>query len=459
MLANEKLWESVLGELKLLLSEANFNTWFRETKILNLEKDKVIIGVPHTFAQEWIQQKFHKLVLESFRNHYPETVHIEYQVSTSSKELPAHKIETEIPKNITRFSPASKKNEPSSRYEITINPNYTFENFIVGSFNRLAYAAAKAVVKNPGESVRNPLYFYGGVGLGKTHLLQAIGNEILKKYPKKRVVYAPCEKFANEYIQAIQNKGMDKLKAHYRNADILLIDDIQFLSGKEGTQEEFFHTFNTLHQGNRQIVMTSDSRPDMIPKIAERLSSRFNGGMVADFQSPDFETRQAILQQKCEEKGLAISSDLIGEIAQTVQSNIRELEGVLNKIIAHCDLYGVEPSAKLISTIIKQSTVTQKNIHVSSDEILERVAEHFSVEKNDIRGKKRTKDVSYARQIAMFLLREEIGYSHPKIGEVLGGRDHTTIMHGVNKIKEMKDTDNLIERDISLIKEQLYSFN
>lgn len=456
---NEKIWESVLGELKLLLSEANFNTWFKETKIINIEKDKIIVGVPHTFAQEWIQQKFHKIVLESLKNHYPEVTGVEYQVSTHLREIVAHKIEPELQKNHTHTNPNTKKIEHSSKYETTINPNYTFDNFIVGSFNRLSYAAAKAVVKKPGEAIRNPLYFYGGVGLGKTHLLQAIGNEILKKYPKKRVVYAPCEKFANEYIQAIQKQEMDKLKAYYRNADILLIDDIQFLSGKEGTQEEFFHTFNALHQGNRQIVMTSDSRPDMIPKIAERLSSRFNGGMVADFQSPDFETRQAILKSKCEEKGLIISDELISDIAQAIQSNIRELEGVLNKIIAHCDLYGVEPSAKLISTIIKQSTVKQKNVHINADEILMRVAEHFSVEKNDIKSKKRTKDVSYARQIAMFLLREEIGYSHPKIGEVLGGRDHTTIMHGVNKIKEIKDSDDLIGRDLSLIKEQLYSFN
>lgn len=475
MLDQDAIWTNVLADLKNVLSEANFTTWFRETKIVSINGNEVIIGVPHTFAQEWIQQKFHKDVLECLKEYHPETSSIDYKIVTTliddkktqepeEPRISALKIKKGFEKPV--FEP--KTNQPlshqalgrnSSRYETPINRNYTFESFIVGSSNRLAYAAAKAIAKKPGESIRNPLYFYGGVGLGKTHLLHAIGNEIMRQNPGKKVVYAPCEKYVDEYIQSLQKGQIDNFKDYYRNADILLIDDIQFLSKKEETQQEFFHTFNFMYQHNRQIVMTSDSRPDMIPKIAARLSSRFNGGMVADFQTPDFETRQAILQQKCEEKNLVLSNDLITNIAEVVQSNIRELEGVLNTIIAHCDLYGVEPSEKLINTILKQTAVPQKNIHVNSDEILSRVAEHFSIDKNDIKGKKRNKEVSYARQVAMFLLREETGYSHPKIGEVLGGRDHTTVMHGVNKIKEMKDMDELLQRDLSVIKEKLYSFN
>lgn len=430
------------------ISPANFRTWFKNTKIININDEGVVVGVPNTFAQDWLRNKYHNQIMDSLKRFVPSLKRIEYQVSTGHQPEPEPEPD-ELP---VAIKPTNQEDKPTAE----LNASYKFETFVVGNANRLAHAAATAIAKNPGEARYNPLYLYGGVGLGKTHLMQAIGNAIKKSHPNKKIIYAPAEKFTTEFVQALKHKTIDSLKKKYRNCDVLLIDDIQFLSGKEGTQQEFFHTFNTLHQTNRQIVMTSDTRPKSIPQLEPRLSSRFSWGMVADLQTPDLETRQAILQHKCEEKNFDLDPEMVEYTAKQVQNNVRELEGALNAIITHCELYAVKPSMKLIERILEQTGTDRKITHITAETICQTVADFFSLNLVDLLGKRRNKELVHPRQITMYLMRHELAYSFPKIGKALGGKDHTTVMHGVEKIKkELVRNDNL-QRDIALIKEKLY---
>lgn len=456
-LNQKKLWEAALAELEIALSRANFTTWFKNTSILEINGENIVIGVPNTFAQEWLQNKYHQDILSILTKLYPQVTNIQYKVTTTADK--SKQIEKKL-ESVLVEQTIEKSEIPVTQdiADTDLNPSYIFDTFVVGSSNRLAYAAAQAVVKKLGDRSYNPLYIYGGVGLGKTHLLQAVGNEIKKKQPKKVVIYSSCEKFASEFVEALQSKKLETFKKKYRNADVLLIDDIQFLSRKEGTQEEFFHTFNTLYQTNRQIIMTSDTKPQSIPQLAPRLSSRFGSGMVVDIKSPDFETRQAILQHKLEERGFNLDEKSIDYIAKSVQNNVRELEGIVNKIIAHCELYNIQPNFKLIETITNQLTVDNRNVHISADDISKTIAEYYNVALVDLMGKRRHKELVYPRQILMYLLRREMGYSYPKIGRLVGGKDHTTVIHGVEKIEKKIQKDEILQRDIALIKEQLYSF-
>ena len=453
------VWQTTLGELEVTLSKANFTTWFRNTRIISVADGLVTLGVPHTFAKEWLQSKYHKEIIASLKQYYPDIQRVEYLVATStqrpdmSEPTPATAPAAPTSSAATASSSETQRTNTSSN---TLNERYTFDTFIVGNSNRLAHAAALAIVKKPGNIQYNPLYVYGGVGLGKTHLLHAIGNEIQKKFPKKTLLYASCERFTSEFVQAMQSKQIDSFKKRYRNADVLLIDDIQFLAGKEGTQEEFFHTFNTLHQTNRQIIMTSDKRPRSIPQLEPRLSSRFGWGMVTDMQTPDFETRQAILLHKCEEKSFPLDQEVIEYMAQHVQSNIRELEGALNAIATHCELYNVQPSLKLIERVLEQTGMDRRVTHVTVESISQTIADFFTLELVDLLGKRRNKELVYPRQIAMYLIRTELQFSYPKIGKALGGKDHTTVMHGVEKITKELVHDDTLQRDIALIKERLY---
>ena len=360
------------------------------------------------------------------------------QVPQIEEVLIEEKIEEEMPKK-----------------ESTLNSRYIFETYIVGNSNRLAYATSKAVASEPG-SKHNPLFIYGGVGLGKTHLIQAVGNEILRKNSKKKIIYSSCEKFANEFIDAIQNKKIDSFKKKYRNSDVFLIDDIQFLAGKESTQEEFFHTFNTLYQDNRQIILTSDRPPQALSEVANRLTSRFAGGMVADIKSPDMEMRQAILKSKCLEKNFILDDEVVKYIAENIKSNIRELEGSLNKIITYCELYNQLPSMDNVSKILDEMISNSKLQCLTPEKIFKIVSGFFSLKKEDILGKRRQKELVHPRQISMFLLKREMNYSYPMIGRILGGKDHTTIMHGVEKIEKELAKNPQTQREVTLIKEQLY---
>jgi chromosomal replication initiator protein len=460
------VWQTTLGELEVTLSKANFTTWFRSTRIISSVDGLVTIGVPHTFAKEWLQSKYHKEIMASLKQFYPDIQRIEYLVATGAQVKPepaATNTATTAPppagglSSTPSFQPDSAQQRSNSgNPSNTLNERYTFDTFVVGNSNRLAHAAALAIVKKPGHMQYNPLYIYGGVGLGKTHLLHAIGNDIQKQFPKKVIIYASCERFVTEFVQSLQSKQLDSFKKRYRNADVLLIDDIQFLAGKDGMQEEFFHTFNTLHQTNRQIVMTSDKRPRSIPQLEPRLTSRFGWGMVTDMQTPDLETRQAILQHKCEDKSFPLDREIIEYIAQHVQSNIRELEGALNAIATHCELYNVQPSLTLIERVLEQTGLDHRVTHVTIESICQTIADYFTLDMADLLGKRRNKELVYPRQIAMYLIRAELQFSFPKIGKALGGKDHTTVMHGVDKMTKELVRDETLQRDIALIKERLY---
>lgn len=445
---NKQIWETVLGELEIILSKANFTTWFKDTFIYSHDDKMVIIGVPNSFTREWLKNKYNQQIIEVLKKQLPKIENIEYKVI--SKKNIAEKVEKSLPE-----TKVNNNYQPQKLDNYQIEIKYTFDSFVVGNSNRLAYATAQAIAQQPGNKY-NPFFIYGGVGLGKTHLMQAIGNEFLKKDKNKKIIYIPCEEFTNEYVTAIQNKSVDKFKKKYRNADLLLVDDIQFLSGKEGTQEEFFHTFNTLHRSGRQIILSADRRPQDLPEVASRLTSRFAWGMVADIMPPDVETRKAILTKKSNEKMLNLSSEIIDYIAENIESNIRELEGALNKIRTHLEIYQKPLSLNLVTEVLQENINNSRTKNISSEKIIKTVSSFFSIDKKEILGKRRYKELVYPRQIIMYLLRNELNFSFPRIGKELGGKDHTTIMHGVEKINKQIKKDNQLQNEISLIKEKLY---
>ncbi|KKS92962.1 MAG: Chromosomal replication initiator protein DnaA [Parcubacteria group bacterium GW2011_GWE2_43_12] len=443
-MTNQELWRSALGELELLISKANFTTWFKSTSIASFENGRVIVSVPNAFTKAWLENKYHTFIMKALQNISGNTIKdISYQVELVTVEA------VDKPASIKITSPSE------SVMSFGLNPRYTFSTFIVGKSNELARAAALAVADNPGQ-VYNPLFLYGGVGLGKTHLMQAIGHEIIKKFPGKKVIYVPCEKFTTEFIQAIGSGKMEKFKATYRSVDVLLVDDIQFLSGKEGTQEEFFHTFNTLHQANKQIVISSDRPPKAIHSLENRLISRFEWGMIADIASPDLETRTAILELKCQERNYRLDREIINYLANTVQNNIRELEGALNRIIAYHQLNNQPPTLVLVQELMVNLHSTNKyGANLTSKKILNIVAQYYDITMEDLVGISRKKNLVVPRQVSMYLMREELKSSFPTIGNELGGRDHTTAMHACNKIQVVLKDDNKIQQDIHNLKQQL----
>lgn len=454
------VWQTALGDLEVALSKPNFITWFKDTTILTIEDEIVHIGVPNSFVLTWLSNKFHKdifVVLQKILRETPiralqfEIVRSATPTATKTKlgRLP---IDLTSQASLVDQTPSVDRSD-ATRMTTSLNTNYIFENFIVGTHNRLAHAASLAVAANPG-SHHNPLVIYGGVGLGKTHLLHAVGNQILADHPKKRILYASCEQFATEYVHAIQTRSMDHFKKRYRDADVLLIDDIQFLSGKEGTQEEFFHTFNSLHQNGRQIVLTSDRTPQAIPELENRLSSRIIWGMVTDIKSPDVETRAAILTQKCRDRGQQLDQDVIELLAKTFQSNIRELEGALNQVLAYCELEASVPTLSVVEDIIKNQ-YTETRLSVTSDQILKLISGYYQIGHQDLLGKRRNKEFVYPRQIAMYLLRYELSFSYPQIGREFQ-KDHTTVMHGVDKIEKELRKNPRLQHDMSHLKDRLY---
>lgn len=448
MSQGQEIWQAVLGNLEVSLSKAKFTTWFKNTEVLDYREDKIIIGVPNTFTKEWLVNKYNQEILKALKIVNPDIKRVEYQIAAGS----GPKIKQTAGESA---APAPEKPASSTTVSSGLNPRYLFDNFVVGSNNALAQAAAQAIIKKPGKAY-NPLFLYGGVGLGKTHLMQAIGNEFLKSSKMPRVFYVTTEKFTNEFIQSVRDGQANNFKNLYRNVDVLLIDDIQFLAGKEQTQEEFFHTFNALHQANKQVVLSSDRLPKEIPAIEERLVSRFEWGMIADVQPPDFETRLAILRFKARERSYQVDPAVLEYIAQTVETNIRELEGSLNRLMVFCQLNNTAPTLEKVKDVLSSIIFSPKKRGVSPKKIMQVVADFYNVTMDDLIKQSRKKEYVTPRQIAMFIIRKELETSLPMIGEIFGGRDHTTVIHAIDKIQSWAKEKEGVKQELALITDRIY---
>ncbi len=448
------LWQAVLGEIELSVSHASYITWFKNTVMLKQKDDTLVIGVPNVFIKQQLERKFNQLILDTLKKNGVEPAHVEYKIHSVSQ--PARRMDDEP---IILNSPLAKsQRSPSSSlthtYRQGLNERYTFDNFVVGSGNELAYAACQAIATKPGTKY-NPLFIYGGVGIGKTHLIQAVGNAILAHNPAAHVVYISSEQFVQEFLDAIRYKKNTDFAGYYRGADVLIVDDMQFIAGKEKTQEEFFHTFNALHQANKQIIISSDKPPKDIPTLEERLRSRFAWGMSIDMQAPDFETRCAIIQSKAQSHNIKLAPPVVEYLATNIQTNIRELEGALNQLLAFCEMRDLEPDLQVAASLLGASRNRPK--HISAKQIVERTAKHFQIQLGDIMGPKRDKDIVVPRQVAMYILRSELHLSFPKIARELGRKDHTTAIHSVEKIEKESAFDADIRAAIADIKERLYA--
>jgi len=450
-MTKEELWEAVLAQIKFKISKANFATWFRNTEIIDKKGNAIIISVPNAFSKEWLEQKYNKFILKILHNLDREIKEVKYVISHGQLK----KQETEDT-SVSDITPDQLELEEYKINKLTnINPRYTFENFVVGPFNEMAHAAATAVTKNPGR-IYNPLFIYGGVGLGKTHLLQAIGNKIIEDFPEKTVRYIPAERFISGIVNSIRNHDIESFKLEYQKVDVLIIDDIQFLAGKEKTQEEFFHLFNSLYERDKQIVLSSDRPPKAIPSLEERLRSRFEGGMIADIGLPDYETRLAILKTKIKQKGTNLPEKILSFIASNIKNNIRELEGALNRLIAYQKLNNKTPTLEVAQSLLKNLIQGPKKV-ITAKQLIKTVAEFYDLREKDLLAPSRKKEVVKPRQIVMYLLREELKYSYPAIGRKLGGKDHTTIIYGCEKIsKELEKNESLAE-ELRLIRQRIVS--
>jgi len=448
------LWNAVLGEIELQISKPNFLTWLKNSELIEKKEKEgiVLVGLPNNFAKEWVKNRYHKLILGSLRALDSSIKNVDYIVKPKNPivAVPSRNVKNSFSSPEVQPSLIESKINPKTN----LNPRYSLKNFIVGSSNELAYAAAQAVIKEIGVKY-NPLFIYGGVGLGKTHLLQAIGNAICEKSENIRVLYISSEKFINDVVWAIRNKRTDDMKKKYRDVDVLIIDDIQFIGGKTATEMEFFYTFNVLYENNKQIILSSDRPPAAIPTLEERLKSRFQVGMVADIGYPDYEMRLAILKTKTQNQGVNIDEKILEQIATKIQKNIRELEGVLNKVI-FCQQYKNEKiDAKKLDEIINETIqISAKNI--TAGEIIKAVADFFEISQSDLIERSRKQEVVEPRQIAMFLLRELLKLSYPHIGERLGKRDHTTAIHAYEKISKELNQNPSLSQKILMIKERVY---
>ncbi len=459
----QALWQSALGELELTLSKANFTTWFKNTFISAFENGKVVVSVPNTFTKAWLEKKYHEAIVKALRNSTNQGVReVHYRVEVKNTTvLPLESALAEASADLPQaFAQAANQfQEPVS--DVGLNPRFTFDTFIVGKNNEFAHGACMAVAAEPGSKASyNPLFIYGGAGMGKTHLLQAIGHHVLKGKPGARIKYVTSEVFTNEFIQSVRSGHINEFKDKYRSIDVLLVDDIQFLAGKEGTQEEFFHTFNTLYQNNKQIVVASDRPPKDIQSLETRLLSRFEWGVMADISKPDFETRVAIIQAKTKDKNYPLSQEILHAIAGAIQSNVRELEGALNKIVVYHQFKNIQPTLTSVQPLLQSfSPASNSKQNITPRHLLDVITLYFDIPFDALLGKSRERKFAFPRQVAMYLLREETRCSFPAIGENLGGRDHTTAMHACNKIGEMVKKDEQLKRDLILIREKLYSQN
>jgi len=450
-MTNEDLWQAVLAQIQFHISKANFGTWFANTKIILKKDGEVIVSVPNSFSKEWLENKYNKLILKILRELNSEIKEVKYKIKPLSlKALKNIDISHETEIDQLKFK------EFNTDKDSDLNPRYVFDNFIVGSFNELAQAAGWAVSKNPG-TIYNPFFVYGGVGLGKTHLLQAIGNEIHKNFEQKKVRYLPSERLTSQIVNAIRNKNIDNLKTNLSQIDILIIDDVQFLAGKEKTQEEFFHLFNSLYEKNKQIILSSDRSPNAIPALEQRLRSRFEGGMIADIGLPDFETRIAILKNKSQERKIELKKEILEYIASNIKKNIREMEGALNRIMAYQRLNHSLPNLEVTKNLLKNFILSPSKV-TNYKRIIQAVAEFYDLKEKEILSSTRKKEIVKPRQIAMYLLRNELKTSFPFIGKKFGGKDHTTAIYACEKIKKELKEDSKLSNELELIKERIYCF-
>ncbi|HVT75138.1 MAG TPA: chromosomal replication initiator protein DnaA [Candidatus Paceibacterota bacterium] len=441
---NKKIWENVLGTIELTVSKATFSTWFRDTYIHKIDEGMVYLAVPSAFAKDWLSDKLHKVILKCLRDHGGDIRSLEYVIAKAPERRESADSGAE------RSLPAFEL--PLHDYyvnkEDNLNPKYTFETFVVGPFNELAHAAAQAVIKSPGVAY-NPLFIYGDTGRGKTHLMQAVGNSIKSAGPSKKIYYITAEKFSVDLMSSIQLGKQPQFKEKYRKYDVIIMDDVQFFAGKEKYQEEFFHLFNAFKENNKQLICSSDRHPNHI-ELEDRVKSRFNAGMVVDVASPDYESRLVILKAKLAKQSVVLAPELVDFIASSVESNIRELEGIANSLAMQSQVKGRELNILEVKNILKNNAKPKKSVSVK--DIVKIVSDFYNIEENNIYEKTRKKEVVKPRQIIMYLLREDMNISYPSIGEKLGGRDHTTVIHSCEKIKEDIKSNQILLQELNHIR-------
>ncbi|NGQ96552.1 chromosomal replication initiator protein DnaA [Brevibacillus sp. SYP-B805] len=450
--AISELWRKVLAKIEKSLSKPSFDTWLKATKATTLEEDALIVVAPNEFARDWLEARYSPLITDTLYEITGADMKVKFVVpqnpdAADSDELP-------VPRAKAPALPPINDDQPPS----ILNPKYTFDTFVIGSGNRFAHAASLAVAEAPAKAY-NPLFIYGGVGLGKTHLMHAIGHYVIQHNPSAKVVYLSSEKFTNEFINSIRDNKTVDFRNKYRSVDVLLIDDIQFLAGKEQTQEEFFHTFNALHEASKQIIISSDRPPKEIPTLEDRLRSRFEWGLITDIQPPDLETRIAILRKKAKAENLDIPNEVMVYIANQIDSNIRELEGALIRVVAYSSLINRDIDTQLAAEALKDIIPSSKPRVITIVDIQRAVGEAFNLKLEDFKAKKRTKSVAFPRQIAMYLSRELTDASLPKIGDEFGGRDHTTVIHAHEKISRALATDPQVQAIIQSLMEKLKTTN
>jgi len=453
----QELWKAALGEIELAVPRPSFITWFKETSVSGISEGTITIAVPNGFAKEWLQSKYNKFIIRALRNVTEDKVReITYVIGKYPQGSVENKPKERSPKTRPLVSPNDEMQLKDLQVnpETGLNPRYTFENFIVGSFNELANGAARAVVQNLGLAY-NPLFIFGGVGLGKTHLIQAIGNEVIKNHGSK-VRCVTSEKYMGEIVEALSNQTINQLKERYRKVDLLIMDDIQFIARTEKMQEEFFHTFNVLYQQNKQIIISSDRPPSAIPTLESRLRSRFEGGCLIDIGEPDFETRVTILKAKANEKGIFLPEDVILHTAAVIKNNIRELEGALARLTLSARATSLPPTLEETKKILEQVTQAPKKF-TSPKKVIRVVSDFYEIAEKELINPSRRKEIVKPRQIAMYILREELKCSYPFIGEKLGKKDHTTAIHACKKIDREMKTNADLQNEIKLIKEKIYS--
>ena len=457
----KQVWRAALGELQVSLSPANYETWLRDTQLVDVDEQRFRIAVPNGFAKDWLETRYRSLISQTLARIVGYSVQVEFTVSAASDA--ADVAATDASNGHAAIVAPSDQHV---RVEATrvggeggatnLNPRYTFANFIVGSANRLGHAASLSVAERPGHAY-NPLFLYGGVGLGKTHLMHAIGHMVREQHRQARVAYITSEKFMNEMITSIQENRTGDFRDRYRSVDVLLIDDIQFFAGKDRTQEEFFHTFNALHEIQKQIVVSSDRPPKDIPTLEDRLRSRFEGGLMADIQPPDFETRLAILNRKLGPYSRLVPDEVCAFIAHRIQRNIRELEGALIRVLAHASINGQPITLDVAQQILRDIIPVHDTAPLSIEAIQDAVADHYTISVDEMKGKRRDKHIVFPRQVAMYLIREETDSSLPVIGGAFGGRDHTTALHAIEKITELVREDTRLQSDLRQIRQRLHS--
>jgi chromosomal replication initiator protein len=435
----DQIWKSVLGLIKVELTEVSFNTWLKSIEPISLEDDEIILGAPNDFTKGILEGRYFNLIKNAIKQVTGKNYQIRFIIPGEQVKQTQSQREKETTKALNKSQ---------------LNPKYTFSTFVTGKSNDFAHAASVAVAEAPAQAY-NPLFIYGGVGLGKTHLMHAIGHYILSQNPDSKVVYVSSEKFTNELINSIREYRNEEFRNKYRNVDVLLVDDIQFIAGKEGTQEEFFHTFNALHEANKQIIISSDRPPRDIPTLEERLRSRFEWGLTTDIQAPDLETRMAILRKKATMENLEIPDEVVLLIANTIHSNIRELEGALIKVVAYSSLTNRAITEELAEEALKDIISNHKPLEITVDLIKDKVSKRFNIRIDEFSSKKRTRAIAYPRQVAMYLTRELTDLSLPKIGDEFGGRDHTTVIHACEKISNDMIRDNLFKKKIEDIIDDL----